>query len=145
MKRPEDIVYPAEIIAFLEKQQISEEAATGIKLLRRAAESIAFWLDEINRLKDPEWKDGAIVPDTANTADNILDQDLPNDLDQIALSLGAEGASLDQILDKISEKDDERNRYITAIQQRDAVIEQTEYTTASHIKYKAGKRWINLK
>lgn len=49
---PKDIVSPDEIIAFLKQQSVSEEKATGIKLLRRAAETIAYQSDTIAQIEE---------------------------------------------------------------------------------------------
>lgn len=52
MHQPNDIVTPDEIIAFIRQSNVSEEAATGIRLLRRSAETIAWNNSEMNRLED---------------------------------------------------------------------------------------------
>ena len=47
-----DLISPDEIVDFIKKQNVSEEKATGIKLLRRSAETIAYLQDKIAIFKD---------------------------------------------------------------------------------------------
>lgn len=91
------LVTSNEIVAFLDQQTIGEEKATGLRLLRRAA----------------------------NTIDQLNEQLESNDQEQIQISiaLGVEGLSLEGILQKIEDMHTERNQHIEAIQQRDAIIE----------------------
>ena len=146
---PSDIVTPDELIDFIKKQNVSEEAATGIKLLRRAAETIA-WLNSEPR-HDVESSEkfqahhienilGALDlmqgyaffgPDTlteqAVQKIEALSQPPENfEIQQVALALGLENDSLEEILDKIETFGTERDHHITAIEQRDDVIRQAD-------------------
>lgn len=47
-----DFIEPKEIIAFIDKQKASVQHATGLQLLRRAAETIAFQDDVIEKFSD---------------------------------------------------------------------------------------------
>ena len=109
-----DLISPDEIVDFIKKQNVSEEKATGIKLLRRSAETIAYLQDKI-----AIFEDGQHIKNVNDGAD--LDS-----LEQIALALGIEDHSLDSVLEHIESMHNERNIHIAGIAQRDAVIEQTE-------------------
>ena len=101
---PKEIVTADEIIDYIRDRKVSEEAAYGIKLLRRAAETIAWQNNVISTV--PE------APET--TAGEDPDQDAQpfhdETLEQVALALGAdfyekypETYSLHDVLEHIKE------------------------------------------
>lgn len=53
-----NLIEPKEIIAFIDKQKASVQHATGLQLLRRAAETIAFHSDVIEQYKDRDQQIG---------------------------------------------------------------------------------------
>ena len=56
-----DFIEPKEIIAFIDKQKASVQHATGLQLLRRAAETIAFQGDVIEKFSDRDQQIGLQV------------------------------------------------------------------------------------
>ena len=56
-----DFIEPKEIIDFINKQNVSEEKALGLRLLRRAAETIAFQGDVIEKFSDRDQQIGLQV------------------------------------------------------------------------------------
>lgn len=76
---PKEIVTADEIIDYIRDRKVSEEAAYGIKLLRRAAETIAWQNQQL----------GNVQKQTVAAAD---DDQPPHDetLEQVALALGAD-------------------------------------------------------
>lgn len=68
---PQDLVSPDEILDFLKERKVSPEAATGIRLLHRAATTIAYQRDMLN--------------DASN-----VDQSRIMQINDIALALGAD-------------------------------------------------------
>lgn len=101
-----DPVSPDEIVDFIKKQNVSEESATGIKLLRRAAETIA-WLQS----------------DAYQNADHAGES---TQLVQIATALGLEDDSLDNVLNQIEALAHQRDMYLDSIHERDAIIQKNE-------------------
>ena len=59
-----DFIEPKEIIDFINKQNVSEEKALGLRLLRRAAETIAFQGDVIEKFSDRDQQIGLQVAET---------------------------------------------------------------------------------
>ena len=59
-----DFIEPKEIIDFINKQNVSEEKALGLRLLRRAAEAIAFQGDVIEKFSDRDQQIGLQVAET---------------------------------------------------------------------------------
>ena len=59
-----DFIEPKEIIDFINKQNVSEEKALGLRLLRRAAETIAFQGDVIAKFSDRDQQIGLQVAET---------------------------------------------------------------------------------
>ena len=59
-----DFIEPKEIIDFINKQNVSEEKALGLRLLRRAAETIAFQGDVIEKCSDRDQQIGLQVAET---------------------------------------------------------------------------------
>lgn len=116
-QKPKDAVSPDEIVTFIKNQGVSEEAATGIKLLRRSAETIAWMQSTISNFEDQSRDAEPVKVDQADHNDAV---------EQIALALGLEDDTLDGVLDKIESLINERNIQIAAIQQRDDVIEQAD-------------------
>jgi len=103
---PKEIVTADEIIDYIRDRKVSEEAAYGIKLLRRAAETIA-WQDNVISTV-PE------APETTAGEDPDQDDQPFHDetLEQVALALGAdfyekypETYSLHDVLEHIKEMD----------------------------------------
>jgi len=101
---PKEIVTADEIIDYIRDRKVSEEAAYGIKLLRRAAETIA-WQDNVISTV-PE------APETTAGEDPDQDDQPFHDetLEQVALALGAdfyekypETYSLHDVLEHIKE------------------------------------------
>lgn len=125
-QKPVDAVTPDEIVSFLKKQNVSEEAATGIRLLRRSAETIAWLSDQLSLVLNHTTEENT-DPDikSADDLSTPFDDDV-DALDQISLALGLEDDSLDSVLDKIETLINERDNHISAIQQRDQVIQQAE-------------------
>ncbi len=82
MSQPKDLVSPDEIVAYIQERKVSEKAAAGIKLLRRAAETIAWQQDQFDNK--------AVRTEAAAEAGS--DPTPPHDetLDQVALALGAD-------------------------------------------------------
>lgn len=121
-----DLVTPHEIFTFLEKQQISEEKATGLRLLRRAAETIAYLEDQLNEsVKHPSEEE--TTQEQQNTINEASAEDFADpfeQFEQIALALGIASTSAEDIIDKIEEMHTEREHHIISIQQRDEIIEQ---------------------
>lgn len=118
--KPVDTVTPDEIVDFIRKQNVSEDAATGIRLLRRAAETI----DWLNHQVGNVLKEAAEGPSTEPS--DIKFRDDADALDQISLALGLEDDSLTGVLDKIESLINDHDIHIAAIQQRDQVIQQAE-------------------
>lgn len=101
---PKEIVTADEIIDYIRDRKVSEEAAYGIKLLRRAAETIAWQTNVISTVPEA----------TETTAGEDSDQDdqpfHDETLEQVALALGAdfyekypETYSLHDVLEHIKE------------------------------------------
>ena len=59
-----DFIEPKEIIDFINKQNVSEEKALGLRLLRRAAETIALQGDVIEKFSDRDQQIGLQVAET---------------------------------------------------------------------------------
>ena len=59
-----DFIEPKEIIDFINKQNVSEEKALGLRLLRRAAETIAFQGDVIEKFSDRDQQISLQVAET---------------------------------------------------------------------------------
>ena len=59
-----DFIKPKEIIDFINKQNVSEEKALGLRLLRRAAETIALQGDVIEKFSDRDQQIGLQVAET---------------------------------------------------------------------------------
>ena len=59
-----DFIEPKEIIDFINKQNVSEEKALGLRLLRRAAETIAFQGDVIGKFSDRDQQISLQVAET---------------------------------------------------------------------------------
>lgn len=115
---PKDMVSPDEIVNFIKKQNVSEEAATGIKLLRRAAETIAH-LQYLVRNPDAQPEQDPIDHDDLDARADILDQ--------INTVLGLDGDEApEDLIEKIEKLVDEREVHLAAIKQRDSVIEQAD-------------------
>lgn len=157
-QKPADAVTPDEIVSFLKKQNVSEEAATGIRLLRRAAETIAWLTHQANTIPETTYLNGEKPnenPDLFKESqvqqilgsldlmqgyaffnpEQLTEQAIEKigklnsnseALDQVSLALGLEDDSLDGVLDKIETLINERDNHISAIQQRDQVIQQAE-------------------
>lgn len=120
MKQPKDLVSPDELVNYIRARNVSEESATGIKLLRRAAETIAWKDDEIRRLSEQA--------KTAATDDNNEDP-----LEQIVHALGAdfhekhpEGYDLHDVLQHIDDLNVQLGGLQQGIIERDQVIEELE-------------------
>lgn len=101
---PKEIVTADEIIDYIRDRKVSEEAAYGIKLLRRAAETIA-WQDHVMR-DAPEAPESTAGEDLGHDAQPFHDETL----EQVALALGAdfyekhpETYSLHDVLEHIKE------------------------------------------
>ena len=101
---PKEIVTSDEIVDYIRDRKVSEEAAYGIKLLRRAAETIAWQNNVISTAPEA----------TETTAGEDSDQDdqpfHDETLEQVALALGAdfyekypETYSLHDVLEHIKE------------------------------------------
>lgn len=56
-----EFVKPSEILAFLDKQQVDESKATGLRLLRRAAETIAYQQEVIDQYMTRDQHLGAAI------------------------------------------------------------------------------------
>lgn len=101
---PKEIVTADEIIDYIRDRKVSEEAAYGIKLLRRAAETIAWQNNVISTV--PEGPETTAGEDPDQDAQPFHDETL----EQVALALGAdfyekypETYSLHDVLEHIKE------------------------------------------
>lgn len=101
---PKEIVTADEIIDYIRDRKVSEEAAYGIKLLRRAAETIAWQNNVISTV--PESTETTAGEDTDQHDQPFHDETL----EQVALALGAdfyekypETYSLHDVLEHIKE------------------------------------------
>lgn len=101
---PKEIVTADEIIDYIRDRKVSEEAAYGIKLLRRAAETIAWQNNVISTV--PEATEITAGEDPGEDAQPFHDETL----EQVALALGAdfyekypETYSLHDVLEHIKE------------------------------------------
>lgn len=54
MKQPNDIVNPDELVEYIQSRNVSEAKATGLKLMRRAADTIAWQDSELRRLQSED-------------------------------------------------------------------------------------------
>ena len=81
---PKEIVTADEIIDYIRDRKVSEEAAYGIKLLRRAAETIAWQTNVIDTV--PETPETTAGEDPDQDAQPFHDETL----EQVALALGAD-------------------------------------------------------
>lgn len=116
---PKTLVSPDDLVAFIRKANVSEEAATGLKLMRQAAETIAWLDDELRRARNE--------PKAAAADDDNVEL-----LDQVAHALGADFHEKHQIygLNEILQHIDDLHAQLDGLQQgiieRDRVIEELE-------------------
>ena len=110
---PNNLIEPQELIDFIKKSAVSEEAATGLRLMRRAAETIAYQQDLLSKNENP-------------TTDN-------DDLHQVALAFGADfnekypySYSLANILEHVAQLHEQIDGLQQAVIDREEQIEQME-------------------
>jgi hypothetical protein len=107
MHQPTDIVTPDDLYNFIRQSAVSEELATGIKLLRRAADTIAWNNSELYRLEDKlESLDGD------NQGQTNFDEQWQAAGEKLATALGSPvNLSFDQILQAIIELREFKEQY----------------------------------
>ena len=141
---PKDIVSPDEIIAFLKQQSVSEEKATGIKLLRRAAETIAYQSDTIAQIEErvsalDEQEDTLIENKNELTAIWAGIQELALTLNQsVDLSPVATLELLDGAVNSLMTQNEQLR---AAMVERDALIQQYESQPQEMAKPDHNENW----
>ncbi len=106
-----DFIEPKEIIDFINKQNVSEEKALGLRLLRRAAETIAFQGDVIEKFSD---RDQQISLQVAETLGEEFKQAFP-----VAFAI-------DDVLAYIAGMREQIGNLQQGIQDRDEIIRDYE-------------------
>ena len=106
-----DFIEPKEIIDFINKQNVSEEKALGLRLLRRAAETIAFQGDVIEKFND---RDQQISLQVAETLGEEFKQAFP-----VAFAI-------DDVLAYIAGMREQIGNLQQGIQDRDEIIRDYE-------------------
>lgn len=141
---PKDIVSPDEIIAFLKQQSVSEEKATGIKLLRRAAETIAYQSDTIAQIEErvsalDEQEDTLIENKNELTAIWAGIQELALTLNQsVDLSPVATLELLDGAVNSLMTQNEQLR---AAMVERDTLIQQYESQPQEVVKPDHNENW----
>ena len=114
------LISPDDLVAFIRKANVSEEAATGLKLMRQAAETIAWQNDQLRRLSEQRGIAAA-------------DEDDVDPLEQIVHALGADfhekypdGYDLHDVLQHIDDMHVQLVGLQEGIIERDRVIEELE-------------------
>ena len=106
-----DFIEPKEIIDFINKQNVSEEKALGLRLLRRAAETIAFQGDVIEKFSD---RDQQISLQVAETLGEEFKQAFPT------------AFAIDDVLAYIAGMREQIGNLQQGIQDRDEIIRDYE-------------------
>ena len=119
-----DFIEPKEIIDFINKQNVSEEKALGLRLLRRAAETIAFQGDVIGKFSD---RDQQISLQVAETLGEEFKQAFPT------------AFAIDDVLAYIAGMREQIGNLQQGIQDRDEIIRDYESpvdaVSASNVMY----------
>ena len=106
-----DFIEPKEIIDFINKQNVSEEKALGLRLLRRAAETIAFQGDVIEKFSD---RDQQISLQVAETLGEEFKQAFPT------------AFAIEDVLNYIAGMREQIGNLQQGIQDRDEIIRDYE-------------------
>ena len=130
MNQPTDLVSPDEIVAYISERSVTESAATGIKLLRRSAETIAWLTDQLTDMP----KDTEAQAKTEQDPEHHHDETL----EQVALALGADFTeslpwqyTLDDVLEYIANMQTQLGGLKQGIIERDQIIERYEQPVMS--------------
>lgn len=125
MNQPKDLVSPDEIVAYIGERNVTESAATGIKLLRRSAETIAWLTDQLTDMPKNTEDQSKTEQDPEHHHDETLEQ--------VALALGADFTeslpwqyTLDDVLEYIANMQTQLGGLKQGIIERDQIIERYE-------------------